>query len=97
MAKRTKLKLLQRGGGCGFLLSTCLVACVALLFNSMIVSVFEVPVRLIALRFMHDKYAYGVSGGFVFVGPVLLLILQWWILDTLVDVFGREKMRDSAK
>jgi len=89
MAKR--MKLIRRGGGCGFLLFTCLFASAMLLINSMIVSNFEVPVRILALRFMHDKYAYGLSGGFVFVGPVLLLILQWWVLDTLVDVFGREK------
>ena len=73
------------------MLFTCLFASAMLLINSMIVSNFEVPVRILALRFMHDKYAYGLSGGFVFVGPVLLLILQWWVLDTLVDVFGREK------
>jgi len=68
--------------GCGFILLTVLVSCMLLALNGMIVSnVLEsvrasLPAPLNEQRWMQTYY---------FLGPVLLLVVQWWAYDVAVD------------
>jgi len=68
--------------GCGFILLTVLVSCTLLALNGMIVSnVLEsvrasLPAPFNEQRWMQSYY---------FLGPVLLLVVQWWAYDVAVD------------
>ena len=70
------------GGGCGFLLITCLISCLLLVIDSFIVHV------------LYEMYASSgpqwltlpnVGRIIVLICPVLLLLCQWWLYDKLVD------------
>jgi hypothetical protein len=68
--------------GCGFLLLSVLVSCVLLILNGLIVSnVFYASFSGLP-DFLRDRRA---SQAIVFLGPVLLLAVQWWAYDVAVD------------
>ena len=80
MPKRTQL-LLGRGG-CGFLVVSCLVACALLTINGLVVAaVWAVIEPLAPEPLQSDRFGQAVK----FVCPVLLLAVQWWMWDRLVD------------
>ncbi len=83
-------------GGCLFVLSLCVVACALLMTNGMFVSLFYSVVNRTAFSWFQDeKYAEGITRGVMFVGPVLLLVLEWWLADACVDWLAR--MRGPRK
>jgi hypothetical protein len=68
--------------GCGFLLVSLLLSCVLLGINGLIVSnVFHATQANLPEELRQPRVAQAV----VFLGPVLLLILEWWICDVTID------------
>jgi hypothetical protein len=68
--------------GCGFVLLSLLVSCVLLALNGLIVTnVFYASAERLP-DFLRDRRA---SQAIVFLGPVLLLVVQWWAYDVAID------------
>jgi len=80
--------------GCGFILLTVLVSCTLLVLNGMIVSNVlnsiraSLPPPLSEQRWMQTFY---------FLGPVLLLVVQWWAYDVAVDWLWPMRQQMTAK
>jgi hypothetical protein len=80
--------------GCGFILLTVLVSCALLVINGMIVgnvltSVFDsLPAVLRQQRWMQTIN---------FLGPVLILVVQWWAYDVAVDWLLPMRQRSDKK
>lgn len=77
--------------GCGFLMLTCLVTCIFFLFNvALTVSVFGWSAgRFPVLREVKTTQTI------MYLGPVLLLFLEWWLVDVLVDRLFRDGERPA--
>lgn len=74
----------QRWGrdGCGFLIATCLFTCCFLVINGMLVVTFYAWLAPLGPEFLRNpKTAQAV----LFAAPVLLLLVEWWVADYLVD------------
>lgn len=68
--------------GCGFLLVSAVLTCILLGINGLIVmNVVTAVMPLIAEDMRNPRYAQAV----VFLGPVLLLFIEWWICDVALD------------
>lgn len=66
--------------GCGYVLLTVVVSCVLLVGNGLLVK--NVFFSLGLPEFMREpRWAQAI----VFLGPVLLLVVQWWAYDVTVD------------
>lgn len=80
--------------GCGFILLIVLVSCSLLVLNGMIVSNVldsiraSLPAPLNEQRWMQTFY---------FLGPVLLLVVQWWAYDVAVDWLWPMRQQMTAK
>lgn len=85
----------SRSDGCGFLLLTCVFTCFFLVLNSVLVSsTYPLLENNGPPLFSQDKVTQVV----LFVGPVLLLFLEWWIVDKVVYLFSllrRDGWRDN--
>ena len=68
--------------GCGFILLTIVVSCALLVVNSLIVSNVLVSLAEILPAIVSQQRWSQAIG---FVGPVLLLVVQWWAYDVAVD------------
>jgi hypothetical protein len=78
--------------GCGFLCVSALLTCVLLAINGLIVMnlVNAVLPMLPAEWRQHTRLGQAA----VFVGPLLLLLIEWWICDVTIDwlrPIGRKK------
>lgn len=80
----------RRGGdGCGYLLLVCLIACVLLVANAIVVrAVYGLYLPNANERL--DREAYERLGrAILFVGPIVLLVIEWMLLDFLLDFFAK--------
>jgi hypothetical protein len=69
--------------GCGFLIVSAVLTCVLLGINGLIVMNL---VNAILPTFAPEwRYQNRVSQAIVFVGPLLLLVIEWWICDVTID------------
>jgi hypothetical protein len=68
--------------GCGFVLLSVVVSCVLLVLNGLIVTNVFYSSASGLPDFLRDRRA---SQAIVFLGPVLLLAVQWWAYDVTVD------------
>ena len=79
--KRSRRRSRPRDG-CGFLLATCLFTCIFLVINGAIVVSFY---NWFAPRgpqlLSHPK----IAQAFLFIGPVVLIVVEWWLADFLVE------------
>lgn len=68
--------------GCGYLLFVVLISCVLLTINGLIVTnaYYAVAVTL-PPGAVHPRFGQAI----VFLGPVLLLFIEWWIFDVATD------------
>lgn len=72
----------QRRFGCGFLIVSALLTCVLLAINGLIVmNVFIASLPGLPERASDSRIAQAV----VFLGPVLLLVVEWWVCDVALD------------
>lgn len=84
----------KRRDGCGFLILTCLFSCLFLVLNSvMVVRMYPLLATLGPAILRHR----GVEQMMMFVGPVLLIFVEWWLVDTIVDVLGYFGFRRSRR
>lgn len=77
----------RRGGdGCGYLVWVCLLTCFLLVVNAIVVRaiyVWYLPAAppLVA----HERFGRAI----LFIGPFLLLIVQWALIDRVIDFFAK--------
>jgi hypothetical protein len=69
--------------GCGFLIVAALLTCVLLGINGLIVMNLVNAVQpTLPMDWRHHTR---VGQAVVFVGPLLLLVIEWWICDVTID------------
>jgi len=90
---RTRRRTEHRRDGCGFLILTCLFTCLFLVLNSALVSRFYWEVAAAGPAFLSDPR---IAQMLMFLGPVVLLFIEWWIVDFVVEtVSPRRRSRDQ--
>ena len=78
--------------GCGFLLVSAMLTCILLGINGLIVmNVVTAVMPLLS----DDLHKPRIAQAIVFLGPVLLLFIEWWICDVSLDWL--QPQRASAK
>lgn len=78
--------------GCGGLLLTTLVTCLALVPNGWIAVVLVSSLRGVTPLLLESPK---VAQVFVFVVPVLLIVIEWWVFDRLRDIWNERRSRRS--
>lgn len=74
-APRTRL-------GCGYVLMSMFITCLLLVINGLIVtSIFFALTAPMPPGSVHPRLGQGI----VFLGPILLLIVEWWAFDVASD------------
>jgi hypothetical protein len=68
--------------GCGFLLVSALLTCILLGINTLIVTNAYDASRQILPDGLRQK---GAEQAILFLGPVLLLFIEWWVCDVAID------------
>lgn len=83
----------RRGGdGCGYLISVCLIACFLLIINAVIMRTLYIWCLPAAPRVVaHPRFGRAV----LFVGPFLMLIVQWMLIDRLIDCFSKSSSENG--
>jgi hypothetical protein len=71
-----------RSDGCGFILFTCLVTCLLMVVNGGLVAAGYRWLAELGPRILQHPRVAQAS---LFLLPVMLLFLQWWFLDRLLD------------
>lgn len=89
--KRPKASPLVRLG-CGHLLGSLVLGCLLLTLNGVAVaSLYHASTNQLSEFWRNPRVAQGV----LFLGPLILLVVEWWSIDVLVDylrpVTGREE------
>jgi len=69
--------------GCGFLLVSAVLTCVLLGINCLIVM--NLVNALLPTLAPEWRYQSRVGQAIVFIGPLLLLVIEWWICDVTID------------
>jgi len=83
----------RRGDGCGFLLATCLLLGVGLFVNATIaMALFTVVKPTLPEMWQTSK----ASAFFIFAVPIGLVVLEWWLLDRVVDFLSRHDVDNGA-
>jgi len=91
------LRLLRRRGqgtprdGCGFVLLTFLFSCLFLILNSALISKLMPPLES-APGLLGRA---GVNQAVLFVGPVILIFLEWWLVDLVVALLTPRQQPES--
>jgi hypothetical protein len=68
--------------GCGYLLATVLVSCLLLVFNALIVrNVYFTTAEGLPELLRERRWSQAI----LFLGPIVLLVVQWWAYDVTVD------------
>ena len=79
-----------RRDGCGFVLLTFLFSCFFLVLNSALISKVMPPPEVAPALLSRP----GVVQALLFVGPVLLIFFEWWLVDLVVALVTPH--RDAA-
>jgi hypothetical protein len=80
--------------GCGFTLLTALAACLLLVLNGLIVgNVYGSTAEVLPALLREPRWAQTI----VFVGPVLLMVVQFWAYDVAVDWLWPTPQRRGQK
>jgi hypothetical protein len=79
MLRRSSATVPRTRIGCGFLLVCALLTCVLLAINGLIV--------LNVVNAVPDEWRFKPRLGqaFVFLGPLVLLLIEWWVCDVTID------------
>jgi hypothetical protein len=82
----------RRGGdGCGYLFLVCLIACVLLVVNAIVVRAVYVSLPNAPPVVAHPRFGRAV----LFIGPIVLLVVEWTLLDRLIDFFSKSPDQKS--
>ena len=80
--------------GCGYLLLTLLVTCLLLVLNSLIISNLMRTSQGGLPDFLKDRRWVQAI---VFVGPLVLVVIQWWAYDVAIDWLWPARSRLAKK
>lgn len=72
-----------RRDGCGFVLLTFLFSCLFLVLNSALINRFVPPLLETGPAFLARP---GVVQATLFTGPVILVFVEWWLVDLVVEL-----------
>lgn len=75
----------SRPEGCGFLALTCLFTCFFLILNSALTVRFYPQLSAFAPSLLQHPR---VEQMMMFLGPVLLIFVEWWLVDLIVDALS---------
>lgn len=81
-------------GGCGFALAVTAFSCVLLVMNGGVVAAIYFSVADLGPEVMQDWRAAQAA---LFVFPVLMLIMQWWLIDVAGSWNARRLMLKSRR
>ena len=84
----------NRRDGCGFLVLTCLFSCLFLVLNSILVVRTYPVLATLGPAILRNR---GVEQMIMFAGPVLLIFVEWWLVDTIVDGLGHLGLRRGRR
>lgn len=84
----------NRRDGCGFLVLTCLFSCLFLVLNSIMVVRMYPLLATLGPAVLRNR---GVEQMMMFAGPVLLIFVEWWLVDTIVDGLGYFRLRRGRR
>ena len=73
----------SRHRGCGMLIGMCLLTCIFLVLNRFIVA------RLYTVLCRRRWTRSSCRRLLLFVGPVALIFVEWWLIDVFVERLGR--------
>ena len=80
--------------GCGHLVLTLLVSCLLLVLNSLIVSnLLRTGLSALPEELRDRRWVQAI----VFLGPVALLVVQWWAWDVTLDWLWPTRSRIAPK
>ncbi len=71
--------------GCGFLTLTCVFSCFFLVLNCALVARFYPEIAAYFPGWMHQPKIEQMAK---FLAPVLLIFLQWWVVDLAADLLA---------
>jgi hypothetical protein len=90
MVRHATTRKPQNRLGCGFLLVSAMLTCILLGINGLIVmNVVTAVMPLLSEAMQRPRIAQAV----VFLGPVLLLFIEWWICDVALDWLQPQRRR----
>jgi len=70
--------------GCGHLLGSLVLGCLLLMLNGVAVaSLYHAWAARLTEFWRNPRVAQSI----LFLGPVMLLVVQWWAIDVIVDYF----------
>ena len=73
-------------------MATCFFASVMIIANGLVLSsIYKVLIEL-GPEFLGDAR---LEQGLMFVGPVVMLIVEWWIFDLLIDLSEQKKEKST--
>ena len=72
-----------RRDGCGFVVLTCFFSCFFLVLNSVLLREFYLQLAQAGPTMLqHPRVIQAV----MFIGPVVLMFMEWWLVDLVVDL-----------
>ena len=74
--------------GFRFVLGTCAVTCVLLVFNGVLVA--SIYFHTGGTNRVLDRYPK-LTQAVVFMAPIVLVIIQWWIIDVVSRILARRR------
>jgi hypothetical protein len=83
--------------GCGFLCVSAVLTCVLLAINGLIVMNL---VNAILPTLPEEMQQHRVAQAVVFLGPLALLVIEWWACDVAIDWLtpvGRQETRNGEQ
>lgn len=77
------------GDGCGYLVMTCFITCCFLVLNCVLLRVGYLALAPIGPEFLRNPK---IVQGLLFLGPLAMMFIQWWLVDRLRGAFvaGRQ-------
>lgn len=84
---------MPRADGCGYLVLTCIVTCLLLVLNSMVVSDFYPRLAAAGPGFLREPR---VAQMFMYLGPIVLIFLEWWLVDLAVEAVTPIRKRQGG-
>jgi uncharacterized membrane protein len=76
--------------GCGFLLVSAVLTCVLLAINALVVT-------NLVQAMLPESRNQRLAQAAVFLGPILLLFVEWWICDVALDWFRPQPARQTSR
>lgn len=83
----------QRASGCGFIVVLCASMCLMLIINSALVLLAYDTAQPVLPAWMSNRR---VVQAVLFAGPVLMIVVEWWLYDMAADLWHGRRKQDNA-